>query len=111
MAGGSPATASTETLIKDVSTAWQQVADLPFATHGLRGIGLENGQFIVTGEDLTNFPLLISNACIPGGYPMRTDVLIYDSQTNQWTAVGHLSTGRRYHGISKVPRETADFCV
>ena len=51
--GGSPNTASTETLIKDVSTAWQQVADLPFATHGLRGIGLDNGQFLVTGEDLT----------------------------------------------------------
>ena len=110
MAGGQT-TASTETLIKDVSTAWQQVADLPFATHGLRGTGLDNGQFLVTGEDFTNSPLLISNACIPGGDPSRTDVLLYDSETNQWTAVGHLSTGRQYHGISKVPKETADFCV
>ena len=53
MAGGSPTTASTETLIKDVSTAWQQVADLPFATYGLRGIGLDNGKFLVAGENLT----------------------------------------------------------
>ena len=53
MAGGYSPTASTETLVKDVSTAWQQVADLPFATYGLRGIGLDNGKFLVTGEDLT----------------------------------------------------------
>ena len=59
MAGGNPDMASTETLIKDVSTAWQQVADLPFATHGLRGIGLDNGKFLVTGEDLTKSPLLM----------------------------------------------------
>ena len=113
MAGGQT-TASTETLVKDVSTAWQQVANLPFSAHGLRGIGLDNGQFLVTGEDLTfilHSPLLISNACIPGGFHLRTDVLIYDSETNQWTSVGRLSTGRQYHGISKVPKETADFCV
>ena len=61
MAGGQT-TASTETLVKDVSTAWQQVANLPFSAHGLRGIGLDNGQFLVTGEDLTfilHSPLLI----------------------------------------------------
>ena len=45
--------ASTETLEKDVGTAWQLVADLPTGRHGLRGLGLDNGLFIVTGEHWT----------------------------------------------------------
>ena len=53
MAGGHSGTgnlASTETLEKEGGSAWQLVANLPLARHGLRGLGLHNGQFLVTGE-------------------------------------------------------------
>ena len=40
---------STEIMLKDGGTAWQQVADLPSARYGLRGVGLDNGKFLVTG--------------------------------------------------------------
>ena len=41
---------STETLEKDGGSAWQLVASLPSARGGVRGMGLNNGQFIVTGQ-------------------------------------------------------------
>ena len=40
---------STEIMLKEGGTAWQQVADLPSARYGLRGVGLDNGKFLVTG--------------------------------------------------------------
>ena len=42
--------ASTETLEKDGGSAWQLVASLPSGRWGVRGLGLDNGMFIVTGE-------------------------------------------------------------
>ena len=42
--------ASTETLEKDGGTAWQLVASLPEARFGVRGLGLDRGRFIVTGQ-------------------------------------------------------------
>ena len=42
--------ASTETLNKDGGSAWQLVASLPSGRWGVRGLGLDNGMFIVTGE-------------------------------------------------------------
>ena len=42
--------ASTETLEKDGGTAWQLVASLPSARYGVRGLGLDNGRFMVTGQ-------------------------------------------------------------
>ena len=42
--------ASTETLEKDGGSAWQQVASLPEARVGHRGVGLDNGRFMITGE-------------------------------------------------------------
>ena len=42
--------ASTETLNKDGGSAWQLVARLPSGRWGVRGLGLDNGMFIVTGE-------------------------------------------------------------
>ena len=41
---------STETLEKDGGSAWQYVASLPSARNGLRGVGLDGGMFMVTGE-------------------------------------------------------------
>ena len=42
--------ASTETLEKDGGTEWQLVASLPSARSGARGVGLDNGRFMVTGQ-------------------------------------------------------------
>ena len=41
---------STETLEKDGGSAWQLVASLPSGRGGFRGLGLDHGRFIVTGE-------------------------------------------------------------
>ena len=42
--------ASTETLEKEGGSAWQYVASLPSARYGVRGLGLDNGRFMVTGQ-------------------------------------------------------------
>ena len=47
---GSSYLASTETLEKDGGRAWQYVASLPSAREGVRGLGLDNGRFMVTGQ-------------------------------------------------------------
>ena len=47
---GSSRLASTETLEKEGGSAWQLVANLPEARHGVRGLGLSNGRFMVTGQ-------------------------------------------------------------
>ena len=41
---------STETLEKDGGSAWQLVASLPSARDKVRGLGLDNGRFMVTGQ-------------------------------------------------------------
>ena len=45
--------ASTEILEKDGGSAWQLVASLPTTLRGIKGLGLDHGQFIVTGERWT----------------------------------------------------------
>ena len=42
--------ASTETLEKDGGSAWQLVASLPSARQAVRGVGLDGGRFMITGE-------------------------------------------------------------
>ena len=42
--------ASTEILEKDGGTEWQEVASLPSARYAVRGVGLDNGRFMVTGQ-------------------------------------------------------------
>ena len=42
--------ASTETLEKDGGSAWQYVASLPEARYHHKGLGLDNGRFMVTGQ-------------------------------------------------------------
>ena len=48
--GHGPNLASTETMDKDGGSAWQLVASLPSARFALRGLGLDDGQFLVTGQ-------------------------------------------------------------
>ena len=40
----------TEILEKDGGSAWKLVASLPSARGGIRGVGLDHGRFIITGE-------------------------------------------------------------
>ena len=54
--------ASTETLEKDGGTEWQEVASLPSARFGVRGLGLDGGRFIVTGECWTILCCNINNS-------------------------------------------------
>ena len=42
--------ASTETLEKEGGSTWQYVASLPEARSGHRGLGLDNGRFMITGQ-------------------------------------------------------------
>ena len=49
-AGGSSRLASTEILEKDGGSAWQLVASLPSKRSAFRGVGLDHGRFMVTGE-------------------------------------------------------------
>ena len=39
------------------------------------------------------------------------DVLDYDPDADKWTKVGEMATARYLHGMSLVPKETADYCV
>ena len=48
--GSNTRLASTETLEKEGGSAWQLVASLPSARYGVRGLGLDNGRFMVTGQ-------------------------------------------------------------
>ena len=42
--------ASTETLEKEGGSAWQYVASLPEARSGVKGLGLDHGRFMITGQ-------------------------------------------------------------
>ena len=42
--------ASTEILEKDGGSAWQYVASLPSRRYDHRGVGLDNGRFMITGQ-------------------------------------------------------------
>ena len=39
------------------------------------------------------------------------DVLDYDPDADKWTKVGEMANARYLHGMSLVPKETADHCV
>ena len=41
---------STETLEKEGGTEWKEVASLPEAKFAPKGLGLNNGRFMVTGQ-------------------------------------------------------------
>ena len=47
---GSSRLSTTETLEKDEGTEWQLVASLPEARWAARGVGLDHGRFMITGQ-------------------------------------------------------------
>ena len=49
---------STEILEKDRGTSWKSAAELPYSAINLRGVSLDNGLFIVTGEDILGMVFL-----------------------------------------------------
>ena len=51
--GGRGYEASTETLLRDGGVAWQYAANLPSGRNGIRGLGLNDGNFIATGKRFT----------------------------------------------------------
>ena len=116
--GSSFMESSTETLEKDGGSAWKLVASLPSFRWGVRGLGLDSGRFIVTGECWT-IPMLyhhnITPGCTAGGFGhnlvLHTAVLIYDSAEDKWTRVSHLRKARYYHAMSLVPGDTVDHCL
>ena len=55
---GSSYLSSTEILEKDGGSEWQLVASLPSELRGPRGLGLDHGQFIITGECWDNIAAL-----------------------------------------------------
>ena len=107
--------ASTEILEKDGGTAWQYVASLPSKRSAFRGVGLDHGRFMVTGECFAILCHYNNNSWwSAGGYNGSSyidEVLLYNSEEDEWTTVGHLSTARAYHAMSLVPGSTADFCL
>ena len=52
--------ASTEILEKDSGSEWQYVASLPSARDSIKGVGLDHGRFIVTGECWTILYIFIT---------------------------------------------------
>ena len=113
---------TTEILKKEGGSSWQTAASLPSSR--VSGVSLPNGHFMVSGDDCLLFNIYLSNglSCciITGGLlrvkhlqlrPSFTDVLDYDPDADKWTKVGEMATARYLHGMSLVPKETADFCV
>ena len=47
---GTGTTDTSETLEKDGGSAWQLVASLPSGRYAVRGVGLDGGRFMITGE-------------------------------------------------------------
>ena len=48
------------------------------------------------------------------GLPVRhryKDVLDYNPDADRWKKVGEMAHARGLHGMSLVPKETADYCV
>ena len=112
---------STEILKKEGGSSWQTVASLPSGRWGLRGVSLPNGHFMVSGEDCS-IPSMFYDTCYTGGIDQNMhvsphpnnkykDVLDYDPDADKWTKVGETAQGRYLHGMSLVPKETADYCV
>ena len=60
-------------------------------------------------------PWIYMILCTAGGWSTEGDyhdeVLLYNSEEDEWSTVGHLSTARSSHAISLVPGNTVDLCL
>ena len=111
------ALASTEILKKGWGQSWKKAASLPYTEiRFLRGVSLANGHFLVSGEELwciilNNVPIFIITGGQNRGGEAISGVLDYDPDADKWTRVGYMAKTRYYHGMSLVPKETANYCV
>ena len=120
--------ASTEILLKNGGKAWNEVAKLPVVGRwkslnggrdGVRGLGIENGKFMITGERVSTMVKMIIRSLfiIAGGgengddNDLFNDVLVYDSVTNEWKTVARLSNKRKFHAMSLVSDDIANHCI
>ena len=57
----------------------------------------------------------LNSACTAGGYDGNSvstnGVHLYNSEDDEWTTVGQMSTGRNDHAMSLVPGNVRDFCL
>ena len=72
---------------------------------------------MVSGEDYATSSMLqdTSWCIITGGVEKYNgnglkDVLDYDPDADKWTKVGEMAHARYLHGMSLVPKDTADYC-
>ena len=56
-------------------------------------------------------PIFITGGSVYGKSKKLAEVLDYDPDADKWTKGGELATPRYYHGMSLVPKETANYCV
>ena len=54
--------------------------------------------------------------CTAGGYTdnygsYTDEVLLYNSEEDEWTTVGHMSKARTWHAVSLVPGNIVDHCL
>ena len=62
-------------------------------------------------NEQNNVPIFITGGSVYGKSKKFAEVLDYDPDADKWTKVGELATPRYYHGMSLVPKETANYCV
>ena len=102
------------------------MADLPTSRGRayLRGVGLPEGRFIVTGEEefLNVFIISdISNICniFAGGKCSEneegegdsSEILMFDGNEKKWTKAEDLCTARYMHAVALVPEDIVDHCI
>ena len=85
---GGSVLSSTEILEKDGGSAWQLVASLPFARSSVRGLGLDNGRFMITGECWTilyiSTPDAIQVAMVAAGLPTWLSTTLKKMSGLEW---------------------------
>ena len=76
---GGRGVATSETLLKDGGTSWQSAASLPSVRDAPRGIGLDNGHFLVTGEGfciIEYFQNRVLDICVIVCYELKVEDIL-----------------------------------
>ena len=118
MTGGTYQASSTSTTeIYENGKKWKFVGELPFALEGLRGLNIGNViymfgkvnidtkakyhihiSFIVAGGET-----IVDGYNLAGKIEYHNDILVYNTEKEEWEKVGVMQSPRAYHAITKVP--------